>query len=531
MTIQLPHQSSAACTLSPYPERVDAGLWCIQGSEVEHLGCAAHRCFVRQAHLPYTATISRGLALYFIPQPCVRKPQTYHSSSISMSPLLRLSAQAKPFQHRTALLPTGEDRNRRYIYGALETPTTIRVLRLEPGFGNEPLRGEILHTDLIKDDAGNRLNEPLAHETVLDPNETYCAFDDRNGQEERKHADWDARTWAPYEALSYVWGQAILSHRLSTSRGTIRITQSLAAALQHLRHKHKFRIIWADGICINQDDSKERGHQVKMMDRVYSGAEGVLIWLGTDPGNEAEEVFSKLTDYVTFGSRWDNFSNEQPAAIAMTNRILKSEWFSRVWVVQEFVLARNVLFLWGNAQLANWIITRLVNDLDTNLVDTWLTHFSGPVHGHFLQTLRHARKLLCANACDRIYGLIGIRFASSPLSNAVAKLHPDYSQPVEHLYSDFACLCVENNEILHILSEANHPLETSTCLPSWVPDWRRPNVCEHFQYVHMGKPHILPHGMKVMVDRSTRTLSWVLRSTTFAQPCIRNLILDQCQST
>jgi Heterokaryon incompatibility protein (HET) len=37
-----------------------------------------------------------------------------------------------------------------------------------------------------------------------------------------------------------------------------------------------------DRICINQDDKKEKGHQVGMMSKVYKGAKKVLIWLGEE---------------------------------------------------------------------------------------------------------------------------------------------------------------------------------------------------------------------------------------------------------
>lgn len=443
MTIQLPHRFSAACTLSSYFERVDAGLWCIQGYEIEHLGCAAHRCFDSQAHLPYTATISRGLASYFIPQPCVRKPQIYHSSSISMSSLRRLSAQAKPFQHRTAPFPSGDDRNWRYIYGALETPTTIRVLRLEPGLGNEPLKGEILHTDLATDNSVHQGTDPRAHGAIPGPNGTFCGSDDRDSQEQQQHSDKSSRSRISYEALSYVWGRPGLNEYLKTSSGIIVLTQSLAAALRHLRRVDGPRNIWADGICINQRDHKEKGPQVRMMDRVYSSAERVLVWLGEDPENVGQKVFSELTDYVTFGLRWNVSEDEQPAAVVMANDILQSEWFSRVWVVQEYVLARNVLFVWGNAQLANWVMCRLVNELGSNIANTWLTYFSGPVHEHFLEVLRNTRGLSCSDDRDRIYGLIGIRYKPSPLSDAVAGLQPDYVKSVQRLYSEFACICVK----------------------------------------------------------------------------------------
>ena len=39
--------------------------------------------------------------------------------------------------------------------------------------------------------------------------------------------------------------------------------------------------IWADAVCINQNDLDERSSQVNIMSDIYSGAKNCQIWLGT----------------------------------------------------------------------------------------------------------------------------------------------------------------------------------------------------------------------------------------------------------
>lgn len=39
--------------------------------------------------------------------------------------------------------------------------------------------------------------------------------------------------------------------------------------------------IWADAVCINQNDVDERSSQVGIMSDIYSSAKGCQIWLGT----------------------------------------------------------------------------------------------------------------------------------------------------------------------------------------------------------------------------------------------------------
>lgn len=82
-----------------------------------------------------------------------------------------------------------------------------------------------------------------------------------------------------YEALSYIWGSEEKPRRVSTNEGDIYVTENLHAALLHLRDHSLDRIIWADAICINQDDIEERNRQVQIMAKIYARASRVIVWL------------------------------------------------------------------------------------------------------------------------------------------------------------------------------------------------------------------------------------------------------------
>lgn len=90
-----------------------------------------------------------------------------------------------------------------------------------------------------------------------------------------------------YETLSYVWGDPNLSNEIIANSSVIKITGNLHTALYYLRSPDVPRVVWADGICINQLDLGERSSQVRMMDDIYRQARGVQIWLG-----EAEDIVS-----------------------------------------------------------------------------------------------------------------------------------------------------------------------------------------------------------------------------------------------
>jgi hypothetical protein len=87
-----------------------------------------------------------------------------------------------------------------------------------------------------------------------------------------------------YEALSYTWatedGDRKRSSQIRCDGTRIWVTKNCELALRYLRKENSNRVLWVDAICINQKDSKERGHQVGMMRNVYSKATEVLVWLG-----------------------------------------------------------------------------------------------------------------------------------------------------------------------------------------------------------------------------------------------------------
>jgi hypothetical protein len=57
-----------------------------------------------------------------------------------------------------------------------------------------------------------------------------------------------------YEAISYTWGSDSKTQILLTSERTIGLTDSLYSALKRLRLPSTSRCLWADALCINQDD-------------------------------------------------------------------------------------------------------------------------------------------------------------------------------------------------------------------------------------------------------------------------------------
>jgi hypothetical protein len=75
-----------------------------------------------------------------------------------------------------------------------------------------------------------------------------------------------------FAALSYACGEPIRTHRVRCGQTHIPITQNLFDALLHVRHDNRPRLLWADGLCIDQENTEEKNHQVGMLHQIYSQA-------------------------------------------------------------------------------------------------------------------------------------------------------------------------------------------------------------------------------------------------------------------
>lgn len=83
-----------------------------------------------------------------------------------------------------------------------------------------------------------------------------------------------------FYAISYVWGDPEKKMSLPCQDGRIMITQNLYRALDRIFLRYPDVWIWADGICINQEDVIERGHQVSLMGEIYTRAAMVVAHMG-----------------------------------------------------------------------------------------------------------------------------------------------------------------------------------------------------------------------------------------------------------
>ena len=184
-----------------------------------------------------------------------------------------------------------------------------------------------------------------------------------------------------YEALSYEWAPPFASGTqlyplICNEQFQIGIRQNLNDALHHLRPKigEPPRALWVDAICINQADNGGKSVQVRRMKEIYEKATQVVGWLGKgDDGiAEAMEVACRVhrfycrKDYAPF-AEYDGriereaenvcfggvASREVPGKEprledwTIAAKVYERSYFSRLWMVQELVVAQRARVICG----------------------------------------------------------------------------------------------------------------------------------------------------------------------------------------
>lgn len=186
-----------------------------------------------------------------------------------------------------------------------------------------------------------------------------------------------------YLALSYTWGPSLRnaapydtydSRPILVNGKHLLIYPSLRDALKHTITARPGSYIWADGICINQDDLEERAEQVSIMDLIYTRATETIVWIGPET-ERAKRGLDKIREMAKGAPRqimeWGTSQTSGSAFVvddqehltrsglpSMTNEqwldvseIYSREWFERVWVIQEVALSRNPTVLVGDLSI------------------------------------------------------------------------------------------------------------------------------------------------------------------------------------
>ncbi|KAF2097552.1 HET-domain-containing protein [Rhizodiscina lignyota] len=357
-----------------------------------------------------------------------------------------------------------------------------------------------------------------------------------------------------YEALSYTWGEPRLVKSIELNGRLFRVTKSLHAALRHLRDARNPRVLWIDAVCINQKDDAEKSKQVARMADIYRTASRVLAWLGSSTNDSDLAVLTlQRLEQVTkvlqkYGKEWNEdrsqlfikrtlneladgdiqtafqlMPNETPEqgqrrlsdrnhAYAYYSRkckaviaLLSRPWWDRVWIIQEFILAQEVVFQCGDS-----FFKRNTLDAAKFALDIWTDRFPLADRGRYsalkdalmhigllksvkdqhestsadehdlwmgrlsnkslLYLISHLATRQCGDPRDHIFGVLSLSEDELVKHNL-----PDYSMKPALVFIKFARTWIEHKKNLDILGLCpDRVFELSGqrgARFSWVPCW------------------------------------------------------------
>ncbi|KAH6625905.1 heterokaryon incompatibility protein-domain-containing protein [Boeremia exigua] len=247
-----------------------------------------------------------------------------------------------------------------------------------------------------------------------------------------------------YEAVSYTWanedGDNAKTHAVYIDGSALYVTRNCHSALRQLRHPELHRRLWVDAMCINQLNVRERNHQVGVMDRIYKAARQVHACICDD-----DHSYSEAMMWIAGGIRRRFSSVERRQLLELFHR----RYFSRVWVVQEIVLAKTIIL---NVNADQVMLTHDVLDFlrpKLEIPASLRTRLNPTAFKHLREQLITSIKYSCSDPRDHVYAILSL------LDPEVRALIPvDYSLSMEQMYANVINAYIVTSQKLEILAYA-----------------------------------------------------------------------------
>ena len=191
------------------------------------------------------------------------------------------------------------------------------------------------------------------------------------------HSDWKGK----YIAGSYVCGTVTPGQAIYVNGSRTSIGQNLYEFLTAIRRFCEDAnmctgiVLWIDAICIDQRSIKERNHQVGLMKQIFEDASATYSWLGHEQGDsnwlfdnvisrEPPDLQPHSSGQVTSTAKKFFQPELDPRRLAeAVSNLTDREYFKRLWILQEVVLAPRILLFCGTKSMKLAALTTFLQSL------------------------------------------------------------------------------------------------------------------------------------------------------------------------
>ena len=248
-----------------------------------------------------------------------------------------------------------------------------------------------------------------------------------------------------YDAISYAWGPESPKFKIDVGAWPVYVRENIWQFLLSKRHHTEQATLWIDALCIDQSSPSERAYQVQLMDQIYQGGQRVLVWLGREDPNS--RVAMRLVEEISKESSGDIriCQPDHEALLAWSRR----PYWSRTWVVQEFLLARDILVVCGSVSLDWSTILAFLYHVERGSLESSDGHVNGwyqfresPAYILMQQRAKQSnlrvplsrvlvrnRYTNCHDPRDKIYAMLGL----AAESDSVAEIRVSYTKDIRLL--------------------------------------------------------------------------------------------------
>jgi hypothetical protein len=319
----------------------------------------------------------------------------------------------------------------------------------------------------------------------------------------------------PFYALSYCWGSQSQKVLILCNSQKLEVTASLHECMEELLRRRKTNRdmdwYWIDQLSINQNDMKERSHQVSIMRQIYEKASRTLVWLGPGFGDDANEfdkarhIAKTKAKEITQAMRELNFSGtqrrlrredpNQNSHLDPLGRIIARPWFRRMCVIQELVVSSGKCDLLCGPFSCSWndfgpalLYLQKADHNDLGLAKSGNLKLASsffplalkyPRRTGLYELLQLTRLHEATDLRDKVYALIGLALETQNVDPQKwpQSLRPNYeSLSPGELFRDVTRFFISTTQNLNVLSDVFHDpavgLSTDFS-PSWAVRWGR----------------------------------------------------------